>query len=62
MIKILLALVLVTSLQAQTEGPPPVRKTESNWQNWVFVTTMFVTAASALFIVSMDNGKEAPKH
>ncbi len=55
------ALLFGTHLQAQT-GDAAVANTEtatSGWQSWTFVATAIVTAATAVFVVSLDSGQHA---
>ncbi len=64
---LLILTVLFTgrTLQAQNTGDAAavtVQEAKSNaWQNWTFAAIALVTAAAAVFIVSMDDGHRAPK-
>lgn len=59
---ILILLVSGPKLHAQ-EGEAALESTkiikESQWQNWVFAATAIVTAATAVYLVSLDNGRKA---
>lgn len=60
---ILAALIALTmNVQAQTTGEPAVQTVKTakanNWQNWTFAGSMLLTAAGAIFVVSMHNGNK----
>ncbi len=48
------------TLQAQTTGEGATQTVKiaksNNWQNWVFASSMLLTAAGALIAISMDTG------
>lgn len=63
--KILLAMTALLSggaLQAQATGDTAVQTVKTakanNWQNWTFAGSMLLTAAGAIFVVSMHNGNK----
>ena len=63
-IPLLLAMLLtMMNLQAQTTGEAAVATTKTatstNSQNWTFAAIALVTAAGAIFVISMDNGSPA---
>lgn len=57
------ALLSGGSLQAQATGDAAVQTVKTaksnNWQNWTFAGSALLTAAGAIFVVSMHNGNEA---
>lgn len=58
----LTALLLNTSLNAQATGNASVEPVKiakaNNWQNWAFASSALLTAAGAIFVVSINNGKK----
>jgi len=56
-------IILTATAQAQTTGEAAVATAkvakENNWQNWVFAGCALLTAAGAIFVVSMHNGNSA---
>lgn len=56
----LAALLSGGSLNAQTTGDAAVQTAKTaksnNWQNWTFAGSALLTAAGAIFVVSMHNG------
>jgi hypothetical protein len=59
---ITLFLIFALTLRAQEEDlpPPPPPPTDTQWQNWVFAATALVTAAAGVYVVSLNDGKDAP--
>lgn len=62
-LKVLLMFAALLSggkLQAQNTGDAAVATAKTaksnNWQNWTFAASALVTAAGAVFVVSMHNG------
>ena len=55
-------LLMNADLEAQATGEASVAtvKTakENHWQNWTFAGSAVLTAATAIFIVSMNDGKK----
>lgn len=55
-----MALLSGGSLQAQATGGAAVATAKTakanNWQNWTFAGSALLTAAGAIFVVSMHNG------
>jgi hypothetical protein len=58
---LILATFLHSGLSAQT-GEAAVATAEvakdNHWQNWTFAALALVVAASAIYVVSIDNGHE----
>ncbi|MBX7067488.1 MAG: hypothetical protein K1X28_09685 [Parachlamydiales bacterium] len=59
----LMTLLCGGTLQAQATGDTAVQTVKTvkanNWQNWAFAGSMLLTAAGAIFVVSMHNGNES---
>ena len=59
---ILFSLLTQGSVSAQTTGVAAVETVETasegSWQNWVFAGSAILTAAGAIFVVTMNNGKK----
>jgi len=58
--RLALILLSIANLQAAETGDAAVATAETakdnHWQNWTFVGTAAVTAAAAVFLVSLDHG------
>ena len=61
-IVIFVALLINTNLNAQNTGDAAVEPvktaTANNWQNWAFAGSALLTAAGAIFVVSINNGEK----
>lgn len=60
-----IALFSMGPLRAQT-GSAAVETvkaaTSSNWQNWIFVGSLLLTAAGAILIIMINDGAESTAH
>ena len=60
---LLVILLSAASLEAQATGDAAVATAtaakENHWQNWTFVASAALTAATAVLVVSMDDGHHA---
>ena len=58
-----IALLINTSLNAENTGNAAVEPVKTaranNWQNWAFAGSALFTAAGAILVVSLNNGKKA---
>lgn len=61
-----LTALLSGNLQAQQTGAGASTSSNAglgnNWQNWAFAGSAMVTAACAIFVVSMHNGQSSTSH